>query len=304
MTRHDRKAFKLLINLFQRKRFILKHKGKKYFKNFPLMLALLLSLTAIYGRWIEPYQIEVHHVWIQDEYFGKVFGKKILVQLSDLHINNIGKRERTLLKILKELEPDIIFLTGDYVKWEGDYDEALMFLSRLKAKIGIWGILGDYDYSNSRESCLFCHEANSGRPTKSHRVHFLRNSSELVNLPDGSIQVEGIDIEETESFPPEKSLQFFINKEPAIVLSHNPLSFQLFSKDQNIFMLAGDTHGGQIPLPSWLWRVIGYKKNALYSQGFFEKGHKKMFVSRGIGTSHIPIRLFRKPEVVVLHFLP
>ena len=68
-------------------------------------------------------------------------------------------------------------------------------------------------------------------------------------------------------------------------------------------MLAGDTHGGQFALPSWLWNIIGYKKNAAYSQGLFEEGNKRMFVTRGIGTSHIPIRLFRRPEVVVLHFV-
>jgi uncharacterized protein len=43
-------------------------------------------------------------------------------------------------------------------------------------------------------------------------------------------------------------------------------------------------------------------KNASYSQGYFKKGDAKMYVSRGIGTSHIPIRLFIKPEIVVLHF--
>jgi predicted MPP superfamily phosphohydrolase len=67
-------------------------------------------------------------------------------------------------------------------------------------------------------------------------------------------------------------------------------------------MLAGDTHGGQVPLPAWFLRIAGYDKNVLYNQGLFEEGGKKMFVSRGIGTSHIPIRLFRKPEIVVLHF--
>ena len=262
-----------------------------------------MSLTAIYGRWIEPYQIEIHHLWIQDEYFGKVFGRKILVQLSDLHINKIGRQGEKVLQIIDRLDPDIIFLTGDYAKWQGDYEDALAFLSQLKAKIGIWGILGDYDYSDSRKSCLFCHEANSGSFTKRHQVHFLRNSSELINLPNGSIRVEGIDPEKTESFPPEKSLQLFKKAEPAVVLSHNPLLFKMFDKNQHIFMLAGDTHGGQFALPSWLWNIIGYKKNAAYSQGLFEEGNKRMFVTRGIGTSHIPIRLFRRPEVVVLHFV-
>jgi predicted MPP superfamily phosphohydrolase len=67
-------------------------------------------------------------------------------------------------------------------------------------------------------------------------------------------------------------------------------------------MLSGDTHGGQIPLPGWFFGIMGYDKNALYNQGLFERGSKKMFVSRGIGWSHMPIRLFRRPEVVVFHF--
>ncbi len=267
-----------------------------------LIIFLVIAFFAIYGFFIEPNQIQIHHVWIRDQFLGKNLRDKTVIQLSDLHIDKIGSRERNILKILDELKPDIIFLTGDYVKWKGDYGDALTFLSQLKAKTGVWGVLGDYDYSDSRKSCLFCHEAGSGKFVNNHKVLFLR-ASNPVRLPGESIWVGGIDMEETESLPPEKRLQFFKNKEPAIVLSHSPLVFDLLDRDQNIFMLAGDTHGGQVPLPSWLWRVLGYKKDALYSQGLFEKGHKKMFVSRGIGTSHIPFRLFRKPEIVVFHFV-
>lgn len=91
-------------------------------------------------------------------------------------------------------------------------------------------------------------------------------------------------------------------KAPAILLIHNPLLFELIA-DQDVLVLAGDTHGGQLPLPACLLKRLGYKKNALYSQGLFKKGKKQMFVSRGIGTSHIPVRLFRKPEIVALHFI-
>jgi predicted MPP superfamily phosphohydrolase len=262
-------------------------------------IALVLIGLVIYGVWIEPDRIEVHHVWIHDKFLGKVLDKKIVVQLSDLHIKRIGSREQNILKILNELKPDFIFLTGDYVKWNGDYEAALTFLSQLHAKIGIWGVLGDYDYSNSRKSCLFCHEAGTWRYTSRHQVHFLRNSLEKVNLSNVSFWIGGGDIEEEQ---PEKSFSIFKKKEPIIILSHNPLSFDLLDKDQDVFMLAGDTHGGQIPLPTWLWRIMGYKKTALYCQGIFKNGHKKMFVSRGIGTSHFPIRILRRPEIVVLHF--
>jgi uncharacterized protein len=263
-----------------------------------------ISVLIIYGVFIEPYQIEIHHVWIRDPDLGKYLDKKTVIQLSDLHIEDIGKREQKILKILDDLKPDIIFLTGDYVKWKGNYEAALTFLSRLRAKIGIWGVLGDYDYSCSRMSCLFCHVEGSGEFTKNHQVHFLRNITEMVHLPQGPIWISGIEKEEINTSSILKSLQFLKNKKPVIILSHNPLSFELLDKDHNIFMLAGDTHGGQIPLPfsPWLLRLAGYEKNASYSQGYFKNGNAKMYVSRGIGTSHIPIRLFRKPEIVVLHF--
>lgn len=261
-----------------------------------------ISVLIFYGVFIEPYRIEIHHVFIHDPHLGRILGKNTLIQLSDLHIENIGKREKKILKILDDLQPDIICLTGDYVKWKGNYKSALIFLSQLKAKIGIWGVLGDYDYSRSRISCLFCHVEGSGEFTGIHRVHFLRNSSERVNLPQGTIHISGIEKDEGEPALPLTRLQFLGSQEPAIILSHNPLMFNSFHKDQNVFILAGDTHGGQIPLPSLFLRMIGYEKNASYSRGFFKNGKAKMFVSRGIGTSHFPIRLFRKPEIVVLHF--
>ena len=237
-----------------------------------IVISILLAGFVIYGIWIEPYRIEIHHIWIHDSKLGTILKNRIIVQLSDLHINKIGKREYNVLRILDDIKPDIIFLTGDYVKWRGDYEEALIFLSRLKANIGIWGVLGDYDYSRSRRSCLFCHEPETGKFTQVHQVHFLRNSQELINLPEGAIRVEGIDIEGNEFSPSETGLLVSRIKGPAIMLSHRPISFDDLDENEDIFLLAGDTHGGQIPLPSLVWKIVGYKKNALYSQGLFREG--------------------------------
>jgi predicted MPP superfamily phosphohydrolase len=259
---------------------------------------------GFYGVWIEPYQIDVRHVWIEDSKLSSVLKEKTLVQISDLHMNKIGRRERKVLKILDGIKPDIIFVTGDYITWKGDYGAALDFLSRLKAEVGVWAVMGDYDYSYSRNSCIFCHDTETGKPTKQHSVRFLRNSLEQVNLTDGSIFIGGIDLEANPPFfSKERSLPLK-GKKPAIILSHNPLAFDLLDKDEDVLIISGDTHGGQVPLPSWLWGILGYEKCARYSQGLFEEGRKKMFVSRGIGTSHLPIRIFRRPEVVVLHFKP
>jgi len=112
----------------------------------------------------------------------------------------------------------------------------------------------------------------------------------------------GLDGVGGELFPSKKSFIALPGKGPVIVLSHSPLNYELIGIDRDALLLAGDTHGGQIPLPAWFFNAVGYAKNARYNEGYFQKGGLKMYVSRGIGTSHIPIRLFRPPEVVVFHF--
>jgi predicted MPP superfamily phosphohydrolase len=267
------------------------------------VFSMMLALT-VYGTLIEPYALEVNHIVIKDALLEKILKDKVVVHLSDLHISKTGRREKQVLTILNELKPDIVFLTGDYVTWKGEYAPAVDFLSRLRAKTGVWAVMGDYDYSSPKKSCIFCHEEGNAKPSRQHAVRFLKDKLEQVHLPGGTLTVVGLDAEG--GAPPNESDRFprLDVRGPSIILSHSPLVFDSVPTDQNILVLAGDTHGGQIalPVPAWLMGLIGYEKNTRYNQGLFEKGKKKMFVSRGIGTSHVPIRLFRPPEVVVYHF--
>ena len=266
-----------------------------------LIPGMLLALV-IYGIWIEPYWLDIKHLQVTQPALSKALRGKTAVQISDLHIGNPGKREERVLKLIEKIRPELIFLTGDYVPWEGDYEPALAFLAGLKAELGVWAVMGDYDYSNSRKSCLFCHPQGPGKPVQKHHVRFLRNSVEQIKFSEGSIRIGGIDQDFNRPFVGDKELRSFLEKDPAIILSHNPLFFDQLDENQDVLVLAGDTHGGQLPVPSWLWRILGYEKNARYNQGWIEEGKKRMYVTRGIGTSHVPFRIMRRPEIVIIHF--
>lgn len=243
---------------------------------------------------MEPQLLDVNHIWLNETDLCEGLQGKTAIHLSDLHLKKIGRREKKILKIIDEINPDFVFLTGDYVKWDGDYEIALDYMARLGEKCKTWAVMGDYDYSNSRKSCLFCHDVGTGRQTSRYTVTFLRNDFQKIDFAESDIQIGGLDLGAGSGVP---TIEL-----PSVILSHSPLLFDEIDNERNILMLSGDTHGGQIGLPAWFWKMIGYEKTAKYSHGVFREENKMMYVSKGIGTSHIPIRLFRAPEVVVIHF--
>ena len=264
---------------------------------------LLLCIVIAYGLWIEPFQIDVRHITIRTSKFKHVLKGKTVVHLSDLHIRAIGRREKKVLALMEELDPDLILMTGDYVRWRGDYNPAISFFSNLRANIGVWAVMGDYDYSDTRNSCLFCHNSEIDGNGPEHGVHFLRNRAKRLILPGGDLFIVGVSTVNIRFAPLNGEFGIpSIKGQPRIILSHSPLLFDVIDERQEVLILAGDTHGGQIALPRWMWRLLDYEKCALYAQGMFQEGKKRMYVSRGIGTSFPHFRLLRPPEVVVFHF--
>lgn len=269
-----------------------------------LIISFIISLIVgllVYGRFVEPDMVQIRTIDIKTDFINKALKGRKIILLSDLHLSKFGKSEKKILNTINQINPDLIFLTGDYIKWKGDIKPALNFLSRLKAKHGVFAVMGDYDYSNSRTSCLFCHEKGKIAPTKEHNIIMLRNSSHEININDDIIKIAGMDkgYDDSGLFKENHKLD---NNSLLLVLSHTPMNFDEFSDKDKIFMFAGDTHGGQVKLPMWLFRFLGYKKNVKYNYGLFKKGNKTMYVTRGTGTSHFKFRLFCPPEIAVFEF--
>ena len=133
-------------------------------------------------------------------------------------------------------------------------------------------------------------------------MQFLRNSVHRIAFSNEAVLIGGLDKEFGRPFVDSEGHLEISSADPTIILSHSPLVFDALDENSAALVLSGDTHGGQIPIPVWLWKMLGYEKNAKYNQGWYKEGKKWMYVSLGIGTSHWPIRILRRPEVVVLHF--
>jgi len=266
-----------------------------------IVLGLLVGLL-VYGRYVEPNTVRIREIKVNSAFIDNALTNKTIVHISDLHITRFGKVEKEVLKQIERINPDLIFLTGDYVKWKGDTEPALQFLSGLKAKLGVFAVMGDYDYSDSKNSCVFCHEKGSGRPTKQHNVTMLQNSSQNIQVGDQVVTIAGIDEGNDDLYGLPKVEDMADQDGSLLVLSHSPFAFDKFSDKDRVFLFSGDTHGGQVWLPLWVYSLFGYEKNVKYNYGLFVDGNKAMYVTRGIGTSHLRFRLFCRPEIVVFRF--
>ncbi len=270
-----------------------------------LSIATLLGITGLFGIFIWPYDIQLREVIIGDGRLSSCWHGLTLMQISDLHLSGPDKREKMLLDMVTEIRPDLIVITGDLAQWDSPPDEALAFVSRLRAPLGVYAVLGDSDLSSGRRHCLFCHPRNNFHALRTH-PEFLRDQFVHVDLHDGRrLTIVGIH-PNTEAGELQRltSQAARDSSDPVLILSQFSLPCTGLSVKNPTLCLCGDTHGGQILLPRIFWKLLGDKPDPDHMAGLYQLGESHyLYVNRGIGTSiRLPIRIGVRPEVTIFRF--
>lgn len=246
------------------------------------------------------------HILKFDNLPGNFNGTKIL-QISDLHSKYFGKNQRILVRKIDEINPDIIVFTGD-MSDSRRYNEkpALDLIAELEDKYKLYFVTGN-------------HEARSGKwkhfenNLRKYNIELLQNKCVKYYKKDSHkndyIKICGI-YDNSYSGLPNSSVtheelklisKSINNKEFKILLSHRPEYFQMYGESRVNLVFCGHAHGGQVRLPV-IGGVIAPNQgfNPKYYEGVYEEGNTKMVVSRGLGNSRCPQRLFNHPELVVV----
>jgi predicted MPP superfamily phosphohydrolase len=86
-----------------------------------------------------------------------------------------------------------------------------------------------------------------------------------------------------------------------ILLSHRPELFDLYSDNDMDLIFAGHAHGGQFRIP-FIGGLVAPDQGLVpeFTSGSYTQNSSTMFVSRGLGNSIVPIRIFNRPEIVVV----
>jgi predicted MPP superfamily phosphohydrolase len=253
-----------------------------------LILAVLTALAAaVDGLFIEPFRIEVTHSAVG----AQVAAPLKIAHLSDLHTTGFGRRERKLLELLDEEKPDVIIITGDTLGRGDHYEPVRFLLSKLHAPLGVWFVLGNWENERpvSNEHAFY---AGAG-------IHLLVNEGAAIR-PD--IWLAGLD----DPASSEPNFNTAVANAPpgayVIAALHAPGYFDTIAGRAPL-VLAGHAHGGQVRLPPipvfWLPKECGR-----YLEGWYEERGSLMYVSRGIGTSILPIRFLCRPELAIITLQP
>ncbi len=248
----------------------------------------------------------------------KDFNGYKIVQISDLHLGSWASKKplQRAVDLINDLDPDIILFTGDIVNYATN--EVIGFediLSGLKAKDGVFAVLGNHDYGNY---VSWPSEAAKRENMKQLLGFFddigwklLNNENELINSTYGQLAIIGVENwGANPRFPKYGDLDKAIigteNADVKILMTHDPSHWDkvVIPENYNIDLsLSGHTHGFQFGIETkeikWSPAKLMYKHWA----GLYEdenKSGKYLYVNRGLGSIGYPGRIGMLPEITLI----
>ena len=259
-------------------------------------LIFFLILAGIWGVFVEPRQIRVEKFSLKIKNLPPSFKNLKILHLSDFHSKKFGQKEKKVLEILNQLNPDFIFITGDIVDWTTrDFEGSQKFWKELSKNYEsrIFGVYGNHDHRNKnfRDLNIFLKES---------KIEILNNESRKIERGKDYIYLIGVADPHLGYDDIEKAMKGIEGNAPKILLAHSPEIFRKINEKDIDLVLVGHTHGGQINIPIFADLILPLKYDKKYKSGLFKENSIYLYVNRGTGETILPIRINAFPEVTLI----
>lgn len=272
-----------------------------------LTLLWLLNLALVggvfYASYIEPFHLTVTEVDLPAPDLALDRPLRIL-HLTDPHVERTTKRERAVVALADELEPDLIVLTGDYLNIGYLDDEiarrdARELLAQLDAPYGVYAVNGNVDPPATMDT-LF------------EGLDITVLEDQVSRLPLGGDDLYIVGVNNWEWSRDRAALSTLSDQVPeeayTVLLYHTPDLIETAAAAGIDLYLAGHTHGGQVRLPGYGAMFTSSRYGKRFEQGQHRVGPTTLYVSRGLGMEGFwitpRVRFLCPPEVVVLNLIP
>lgn len=270
-----------------------------------LLIISIIVILTIFFIWQNSEVVITNYQYVNNK-LPSSFNSFTIVHISDLHNKNFYGR---LPKEVKDINPDIIVITGDLIdRRSTKIDIAIEFVQQISEIAPIYYVSGNHEQLSAKYGIL-------KEKLQRHKVQIMDNFYKVLNKDGYQIGLLGIAdpaIHQTEGdylwddgsgYAREQldKLLGDMDTDFNILLSHRPELFHVY-KDMNIdLVFSGHAHGGQIRLP-FIGGLIAPNQGLLpkYTDGVYSDGDTSMVVSRGLGNSVFPVRIFNRPELVAV----
>lgn len=274
-----------------------------------LALALFSMAYLIFGATEGKQHFEVKQVTITSEDIPGSFEGYRIVQISDIHAGSWAddtKPMQRVVEIINGLQPDLIVFTGDLVNnLATEIDPFIPVLAQLKARHGVYSVLGNHDYStyikwedpSQQDAELDSLKAKQARMG----WQLLNNRHTKLHQGGDSLALIGVENSGRPPFPDRARLSDAMEGTEGmfkILLSHDPSQWrrEVLPETDIQLMLSGHTHDMQT-------RIFGLSPSALVypeHSGLYQENGQMLYVNIGLGHLLYPMRLGAWPEITLL----
>jgi len=270
-----------------------------------LVVALLLIGVRIYATHIEPHRLTLRHVRIESP---KLRRPVRLLHISDFQTARIGGYEEKVVRMVRELDPDLVIHSGDLLQCrttriETEMPKLTRLFSTVTPPMGKYGVYGDTDWRLGDAGT----EALGG-------LVMLKNSSVTLSDAGSTLRILGLSRRTAGERPPSLLptvsdwLDTAQTNDFCILVGHAPDFVMEVSSLPIDLCLAGHTHGGQVRIPFFGPIMTLSTVPRKLARGFHQVGNTRINVSAGIGVEHAggmpPLRFNCPPEMTLIELVP
>lgn len=241
--------------------------------------------------------VEQHRIHLENHQRG--LSGLTIAHLTDLHAGPSMRSHhiREIVEQVNDLHPDIIAITGDIMNWQREFLPHVVEPFRaFKARLGTFAILGNHDFYFGPKRLIKTLHAETPVEFvgKQRRLFEELDGFTLTGVNDPMIRLtEDHDYPELDALAAENESHHF-----HLLLTHRPDVFDAAHRTGYDLVLTGHTHGGQLNFRSRRGRAYNIAKFATpYDEGLFRKGRTRLYVSRGLGYTGVPLRYDCAPEI-------
>ncbi|HSJ05124.1 MAG TPA: metallophosphoesterase [Longimicrobiales bacterium] len=271
------------------------------FRRLALAVGGAAAATAAYAVLVEPRWLHRTRPRLHFPDLPPALEGLTIALVTDIHAG--GHTPRGVLaravRLVMDARPDLIAVSGDLAEDEASLEAALDALAELAAPLGVYVVPGNHDYRDV--GIERWHDAVGRRQSPvdlTNRVRFLRVGGEGEG--GATLCVAGVD--DLAHGRPNLAGLSERHRDFTILLAHHPDQAERArrSVDRVDLILSGHTHGGQVRLPGLGAIVNSAASPHLYEAGVRRRPWTQVYTSRGIGTTHLPVRFLSRPELPVL----